>query len=249
MDFSGKPGPALCARRLLAPGERLLWATYRSVLYFDVAGLDQLGAPQRNVLTRGVGAIGRGVGDFVLTGVGELLLGGGDDSGNDRPPEPDHLVLGPRPGCLAEQAVPRIGAQPGRKAERLWLLTTHRLAVFGPPPPPPEPAPEPQPEPKSFFDRAKGVGKGLVDFGREVATIVADTRRSYGPNTEGEPVPTPEFTPRVDFPRPQIAAVHPVERGRRTCLRVSFVDGSGFDFHLPEAELAGRIIELTNGAR
>ncbi|MGW0517229.1 hypothetical protein [Crossiella sp. NPDC003009] len=250
MDFSRPLGPGLLARQHCRPGERLLWATRGQVFYYDVDGLDPLGQPRKNALVRGVGAVGRGVGGFVLTGIGEVLLGGGNDSSSDKPPEADHLIFGPRPGCLAEATVARLGVAPGKRVGRLWMLTSTRLAVLGPrPAPEPPPEPEPAPQTRSLLGKATGLGKGLLDVGRDIAKIVADTRRSYGAHVEGEPVPVPDLVPLAEIPRQRIAAVHAVDRKREPCLRVSLVDGSGVDFRLADPELAARVVELTNGTR
>jgi hypothetical protein len=247
MDFSAPLGPGMAARhRVCRPGEQLLWAAYRRVFYFDVEGLDPLGAPRKNALSRGARALGRGVGDFVLTGIGEVLLGGGDESGNDKPPPADHLLFGPGPGCLAHQVVPRIGAGPGQRGNRLWVLTSARLAVAAPRPAEAELEPEGE---RSLLSKAVGFGKGVLDVGRDIAKIVTDNRRRYGENVEGEPVAVPDLVERAEFPRELIASVQPAERNRKSCLRVSFRDGSGVDFLLDDLDTACRAVELTSGAR
>ncbi|SDC73404.1 hypothetical protein [Actinokineospora iranica] len=245
MDHSAPLGAGLVGRlRVCGPGERLLWASYRQVFYFDVEGLDPLGAPRKNAMSRGALAFGRGVGEFVLTGVGEVLFGGGDESGNDKPPAADHLVFGPGPGCLAHQAVPGIGAEPGKRMNRLWVLTTARLAVAAP-----RPVPEPEPEaPKSLLGKAVGFGKGVLDVSRDIAKIVTDNRRKYGANIEGEPVAVPDLVQVADFPRALIASVQVVNRKRDACLRVSFIDGSGVDFILDQ-DSAHHAVELSGGTR
>ena len=65
-----------------------------------------------------------------------------------------------------------------------------------------------------------GLGKGVV----EVFT---------GPTRQKTNLPPHVVPPRDllgEVPRERIASVAPARRGRKPCLRVSFVDGSGFEF-------------------
>lgn len=212
MIFADPLGPGRAARQYLCqPGEQLLWATYRRTFYYAVDGLDQLGAPGRSLFTRGISAVGRGLGDFALT-----ALGGGGDSGDDRPPPADHLVFGPGPGCLAHTAASAF--EPGKRVDRLWALTSARLVLayrFA--------EPEPEPVAKSFLGKA-------VEFGKDIGKILTDNRMKYGEHVEGEPIPVPEHRIIAEFPRAQIAAV----QSSPGSVRVMLVDGSGFEFLLPE---------------
>ncbi|WP_170155181.1 hypothetical protein [Lentzea roselyniae] len=123
MIFSAPLGAGHVARqRLCRAGESLVWAMYRQTFYYAVDGLDQLGAPGRSSFTRGLSAMGRGVGDLALT-----FVGGGGDSGDDNAPAADHLVFGPSGESLAVRAVSRFG--PGGHLNRLWALTSERLVV------------------------------------------------------------------------------------------------------------------------
>lgn len=206
MIFSAPLGPGHVARQQVCrAGESLVWAMYRRTFYYAVDGLDQLGAPGRSLFTRGVSAVGRGMGDFALT-----VLGGGGDTADDKAPPADHLVFGPSAGCVAAQAASRF--EPGKRVDRLWALTSTRLVVA-------ERHREPVPEPSSFLGKAIG-------FGKEVGKILADNRRKFGEHVEGEPVAVPEHRVVAEFPRAQILDARPG--------RVTFVDGSGFEFLLPE---------------
>ncbi|MFI9818603.1 hypothetical protein [Saccharothrix variisporea] len=244
INFSAIPAPGLVSRlRVCRPGEQLLWATTHSTFYFDVEGLDQLGNPRKSMLNRGVRAVGRGVGDFALELAAGIVFGATDEGSADRPPSADHILFGPGPGCLAHQAVPAIGT-PGRAGVKVWTLTSQRLVVSVVRVREAEPEPE-----KSFLGKTMSFGKDLVDFGVDVAKIVAGSYHDYGPNKSGEPVAVPEVVRLHEFPRAQIGGVGPFERKGKPCLRVSLVDGSGVDFVFPQPEFVHRAVELTNGAR
>jgi hypothetical protein len=208
--FSAPLGPGHVARQhLCRAGESLVWAMYRRTFYYAVDGLDQLGAPSRSLLTRGLSAVGRGAGDLALT-----FVGGGGDSGDDKAPAADHLVFGPSGSSLAVVALSRF--EPGTRSHRLWALTSTRLVIAHQ-----VVAPPPEPEPKSLLGKAIG-------FGRDIGKILADNRLKFGEHVEGEPVAVPEYRVDVEIPRAQIASV---ESG--ASLRVVLVDGSGFEFLVP----------------
>ncbi|GLY80619.1 hypothetical protein Airi01_088860 [Actinoallomurus iriomotensis] len=235
MAMSEPLGAATAARhRFCRPDEQLLWAAYRRVFYFDLLGHDPYGKPRKSLLRRGA----EGFGGFLLDGV-EVMLG--DDEGGesgDRPPPPDLIVFGPAPGCLAHRAATEFGT-PGTSGRRLWALTAHRLGVLAVAPPPDPPKKK---ENRSLARRAAGFGKGLVETGRDIGRILADSRERYGDNIEGEPLALPEWSPVQEFARERIVSVGPDTRaqGRRTvpCLRVVLADGSGLDFLLPTADPA-----------
>ncbi|MCP2201183.1 hypothetical protein LX90_004887 [Lentzea flava] len=209
--FADLLGPGHVARqRLCRPGESLVWAMYRQTYYYAVDGLDRLGAPVRSLFARGASAVGRGVGELALT-----FVGGGGDSGNDKAPDPDHLVFGPSGESLAVRAM--SGVEPGGRRVRLWALTSERL-VLAVRVATPEVSPEPAP--KSLL------GKAIV-FGKEMGKILVDNRRKFGEHVEGEPVAVPDFRAVVEIPRAQIAHVQ-----AGPSLRVLLVDGSGFEFLL-----------------
>lgn len=223
--FSAPLGAGHVARqRLCRAGESLVWVMYRQTFHHAVDGLDQLGAPDRSLFTRGLSAMGRGVGGLALT-----FVGGGGDSGDDKAPAADHLVFGPSGESLAVRAVSRF--EPGGRLNRLWALTSERLVVA-------ERAAEalPEPAPKSFLGKAIG-------FGKEVGKILTDNRRKFGEHVEGEPVAVPDHRVVAEIPRAQIADV---QSGQS--LRVVLVDGSGFEFLLdPPAATADEVVtkELT----
>ncbi|MBC6456665.1 hypothetical protein [Actinomadura sp. HBU206391] len=243
MSFSDPLGAATVARfGLCRPNEQLLWATYRKVLHYDIEGLEASGRRRKGPLRRG----GYDVVASAVSGVHEIL--GGDGILGAGPPAPDLLVFGPAPGCHAHQAGAGIAA-PGRPQKRLWVLTSTRLAVFkvgGPQ--------SGEPEDGSLVDKAARFGKGLVDAGKGIAELATDTRERYGDNIEGEPITAPEWSTVTEFRREHIAGVAVVERGderNRPCIRVSLMDGSGFDFLLPEGDPAmlEYIAVLTSGTR
>jgi hypothetical protein len=216
--FSAPLGPGHVARqRVCQAGEQLQWAMYRRTFYYVVTGLDQFGAPGRSLFTRGVSAVGRGIGDLALT-----MLSGGDDSGPDKPPAADHLVFGPGPSGAAVRALSRF--EPGTKVDQLWALTSTRLVVAAR-------HVEPEPEPavsKSFLGKAVG-------FGKELGKILVDNRRRFGEHVEGEPVAVPDYRVVVEFPRSQIAEVRTSGSGSQVVL----FDGSGFEFLLDQPAVTG----------
>lgn len=230
MNFSDPLGAATQARPFLHPGEQLLWAAYGRVVNFDVRGLTPEGRPAKGLLRKlGSGAAGI-AGDFVTE-----ALGGGDDSGPDRPPAPQVVAFGDRAGVLAHEFLREIPVQAAIR--RLWVLTPRRLLVLDEPVPAPEPSPE-----KSFLGKAIG-------FGRDVATIFTDRTKTYGGNREGEPIALREFGPVAELPRDRIAGVAVAERDRKPVLRMSLVDGSGLDFRFDAEEHFDWLLARTNGAR
>lgn len=215
MIFSAPLGPGHVARQQVCRADEVLqWAMYRRTFYYAVDGLDQLGAPGRSAFTRGVSAVGRGVGDFALT-----FLGGGGDAADDKAPPADHLVFGPSAGCLAAQVLSRF--EPGKRVDRLWALTSTRLVIAER-----HVAPA-APQPSSFLGKAVG-------FGKELGKILADNRKKFGEHVEGAPVAVPEHRVVAEVPRAQIADV----QSTAGSLRVVLTDGSGFEFSLDAPAVA-----------
>lgn len=131
----------------------------------------------------------------------------------------------------------------GLKAEysftRVWALTTQRLMVVE------EVRPDPGPEPEggSLFSKA-------VRFGKDVAEIFADRTKTFGRHKEGEPVTVHDTAVRAEVHRSAIAGFEVAKRGRRPCLRMSLVDGTGLDLRLDgrqEPEVFAWMLALTNG--
>ncbi|TVT50109.1 hypothetical protein FNH05_16215 [Amycolatopsis rhizosphaerae] len=247
MSFSHPPGPATVALPLLdEPGERLLWATYLRTFYFDVDGLDARGAPKKGVLHRAARAVGGTAAVFTL----DVIFGTSDES-PDKPAPPEVLFFGSAPGCLAHQAAGELGESGKTGIRWVWALSTHRFAVLGPAPveQPEEPREPDDSVLKKAFSLGRGIGKGL----REAARILADNRQRYGENIEGEPIATPRYSVRTEFPRERITGVAVTRRrtGRREqpCLRVSLVDGSGVDLLIAatDPDDLERLRALTNG--
>ncbi|MET9633651.1 hypothetical protein ABZX92_39960 [Lentzea sp. NPDC006480] len=228
MIFSAPLGPGHVARQhVCRAGESLVWAMYRQTFYYNIDGLDQLGAPGRSLFARGASAVGRGVGEFALT-----FIGGGGDSADEKPPEADHLVFGPSGSSLAARAV--SGLSPGKRQNRLWALTSTRLVIAHRVVVEQTPA---EPEPKSFLGKAIG-------FGKDIGKILLDNRLTFGEHVEGEPVAVPDYQVSVEIPRAQIADV----QSSGSSLRVVLVDGSGFEFLLkPKVPAQNKIVakELT----
>ena len=237
MNFSDPLGAATQARPHLYPGEPLLWAAYGRVINFDVRGLTPDGRPAKGLLRKlGSGAAGF-AGDFVSE-----ALGGGDDSGSDRPPAPQVVAFGDRAGVLAHEFLRGIPVQAAIR--RLWVLTPRRLLVLD------EPVPEAEPEAeKSLLGKAIGFGREVAQFGRDVAEILTDRTKTYGDNREGEPIALREFRPAAELARDRIARAEIAERDRKPVLRMSLVDGSGLDFRFDADEHFDWLLARTNGAR
>src|SRR5947208_425859 len=102
-NFSGNLGAGTRARRLCRGDEQLLWAANGRVFYYDVDRLDPHGAPAKNALRRGFGAVGRFAGDFAEGAISDILFDSNDASSDDRPPPPDVLAFGPAPDCVAHR--------------------------------------------------------------------------------------------------------------------------------------------------
>jgi hypothetical protein len=238
-------GPSAHARKYLCrPGERLLWAAYGRVFNYDVNGLTPLGEPKKGALRK----FGEGAAGFAGDAVSEML--GGSDDGTDRPAPPEVITFGSNLEALAPGLL--RGLPPVFATEfRVWVLTADRFAVLEEVPP--ESAPDSGD--RSFLAKAACFGKGLAKAGKDIADIVTDRTKSYGANREGEPVTPHEMTVRAELPRARIAEVAPARRGSKfrskPCLRMSLVDGSGFDFlfGLEDPALFEWMLTLTNEAR
>ncbi|SDJ21418.1 hypothetical protein SAMN05192558_109340 [Actinokineospora alba] len=222
-------GSGIRARRLLAPGEELLWATSAGKQLFDVRGLDPDGTPQAGMLSRaGLGAVGVAA-EFALT----AATGGGNDASGG-PQLPDVMVMGNTPNDLAVAH----GFQFRESA--MWALTTWRLfrAVS-------VQQTQPAPPPKK-----KGFLSGVVEVGRIVADVISSPTTNAGKETvDGDSVIIAEF------PRAQIRGITLTDRqtshGLRPALRVGLADGSGFDFLLGSKVTRAqfeRMLALSHGA-
>ncbi|GAA4542747.1 hypothetical protein [Amycolatopsis samaneae] len=245
MNLADPLGPATQAAASLHPGERLLWAAYGRVVNYHIRGLTPLGRPERSALRK----LGSGVAGFAGDAV-DAMLGGGDDSGPDRPPPPQVVAFGEREGVLAHTFLREL--TPAGPAGRLWALTSSRLVVLHRfVPPEPEPAP---PAEKSFVAKAVGFGKGLAKAGKDIAGIITDRTKTYGDNREGEPVPRHEMTVAAELPAARVAGVATARHGGklrgRPCLRMSLVDGSGLDFlfDVEDPAMFSWLLARTNGA-
>ncbi|MEW2500165.1 hypothetical protein ACQPXB_01240 [Amycolatopsis sp. CA-161197] len=232
MNLADPLGAATQARPHLRADERLLWAAFGGVTGYDVRGLDEFGNPAKSLMRK----VGSGLADFA-GGVVDAALSGDEDSGSGGTgpnPKPAVVVFGDRSGLLAEQLV--RGARPA-----LWVLTTSRLLLLRVVVPE-EPAVEPE---KSLLGKAMGFGRGMAKFGKDVAEIVTDRRKTYGENREGEPVAPREFEEAAALPREQIAGFAVARSG----LRMSLVDGSGFElrFGAEEPEAFEWLLARTNG--
>ncbi|GAA5171185.1 hypothetical protein [Amycolatopsis dongchuanensis] len=215
--FSDRVGAATTARMQLPPDEQLLWAAYnRFAYYYDVDGLDPLGEPKKNAVLRGLRAVGGVAGDFASEMLGET-----DSSSNSRPLA-GAFVTGQRKEGLATDLLTALG-KPGVNIECLWALTARRLVLFGRPV---------TSEPESLGKVLFGVGKGLA------RAVTGNSRKTYGPHREGQPVVIERREIVAEVPRARIAGVAAAQRRRKPCLRMSFVDGSGLELLLPAEDPA-----------
>lgn len=218
--------PGITARRLLGPGEGLLWATRTGLQHFDVPGLNPDGTPKPGFLSRAAaGTVGA-----ALMIVSPPEPGG--DSG--RPTPPDVVVAGDSVDGLAVTHGLEI------REPSMWALTAGRLvrAVE-------VKKPEPEPEPKK-----KGFLRGVVEVGKLVADVVSSPLTNAGKETADGG----EYTIIAEFPRTQIRGITLAERktsmGRQPALRVELVDGSAIDFLPcggPKAQFE-RMLALSHGA-
>lgn len=216
--------PGIMARRLLAPGEELLWATTTGRQEFDVPGLNPDGTPKPSMLSRA--ALG------AVAVVGEVVFAtdGNDATGRATPPTVVYI------GKSTSEFAVRHGFQ--FREPSMWALTTRRLlrAVV---------VEKPEPEPKK-----KGFLSGVIEIGKLVADVVSSPTTSAGMETlDGD-----ERTVVADFPRGQIRGITLAERktsmGRGPALRVELVDGSAIDFLPPGSAKAQfeRMLALSHGA-
>ncbi|MEV4595993.1 hypothetical protein AB0K15_01155 [Amycolatopsis sp. NPDC049253] len=235
MNLADPLGAATQARPHLRADERLLWAAYGGVTGYAVRGLDESGQPAKSVLRK----VGSGLADFAGGAVDAALSSEDSGSGGSVAPEPAVVVFGDHTGMAAE------GLVRGSRAS-LWALTSARLVLLRVVVAP-EPAEEPE---KSLLGKAMGFGRGMAKFGKDVAEIVTDRRKTYGANREGEPVALREFEVAASLPREQIAGFAVASRDRKPGLRMSLVDGSGLDlrFGVAEPEAFDWLLARTNGA-
>lgn len=219
--------PGIVARRLLAPGEKLLWATTSGRQEFDVPGLNPDGTPKPGLLSR----VASGTAGVVL----EVAFAGTEGTdGSSTADRPTLVLIGKSPDALAVAH----GFQ--FREPSMWALTTGRLlrAVV-------VKKPEPEPEPKK-----KGFLRGVVEVGKLVADVVSSPSTNAGVETA---CPS-ERTVIAEFPRTQIRGITLAERntskGRQPALRIDLVDGSAIDF-LPDgtdkAQIE-RMFALSHGA-
>jgi hypothetical protein len=208
------------------------------VFNYDIRGLDPQGQPEKGLLRK----LGGGASGFA-GGVVDGMLGG-DDSGPDRPLPPDVVAFGTKPGVAAHKLLRDLS--PNGHLERAWVLTTSRLLVLDPVPPPEAE----EPAEKSFLAKAVGFGKGLAKAGKEIAEILVDRTKTYGHNRADVPVTAHEMVVSAELPRAQISGAAVAERKKRKpCLRLSLVDGSGFDFlfDVEDPALFEWLLGRTNG--
>jgi hypothetical protein len=197
-------GPAAVARPRLAPEERLLWAAYSDMYLYDVRGHDELGARKRGLVSRSLRATGSAAGGVLI----ETLLLTDDSPGKPKPP--DLLVIGDRKEGMAHDLVSAHG-EPKKYQDWLWAMTSHRLVLLGP---------EPVAGQESWGKLVLGLGKGVVE-------VFTGSGKEKG---DQPPFPVPPRDVLGEVPRARIASATAADRGRRPCLRVSFVDGSGLEF-------------------
>ncbi|MBK1783416.1 hypothetical protein [Prauserella cavernicola] len=245
--FMHRPlGPGAHARALVcSPGESLLWAVFARSHHYDIDGLDQLGAPVDGGRARGLGRM-RG------SATDDLIGDDNDDSddavGSDPLPPPDVIVCGPEAGCLAHEHLAKVRPV-SRTRLRLWVLTSRRLAILEQRVRAEVPA-DAAPVRSSPLARMSRLGRGLTRLGRTVTDTSPGTRATFGDNVEGEPVAPKEFRPAVEIPHDAIAGGRVATRRTTPCVRLSLVDGSGFDFLVlgDDGAACARMAAMTNGA-
>lgn len=197
-------GAATVARPRLAPAERLLWAAYSEMYVYDVRGHDELGARKRGLVSRSLRATGSAAGGVLI----ETLFLTDDSPGKPKPP--DLLVIGEQKEGVAHDLVSAHG-EPKKYQDWLWALTSHRLLLLGPEPAAPQ----------------EGWGKLVFGLGKAAVGVFTG---SGGEKGDQPPYPVPPRDVLGEVPRERIVTVTPANRGRVPCLRMSFVDGSGFEF-------------------
>lgn len=220
------------------PGERILWLRrcYHNEALYDVDGLDEKGEPQKGAVSRALRATGRGVLGAAM--VFEEAVGEAPDDGQVRDAGrlPKLWVVGPSPDCLAVQlARPRLNRSlPGWSGFDSWfVLTPARFAWLT--------------TPGALAQLAEGELSFRENMGRFASGFVSGESVSFPSSyPDGRPVEFPEVVSGFEFSRDQIAGVgqvvQEVRKQRVPALRVSFVDGSGFDF-----EVRGDMVRFTSG--
>lgn len=233
MDYNNELRPALKARTVL--GDAMIWAISSpcgDVVNYDVRGLSDEGVRLDPLLSRGAKAVGRGVVGFA-DGVVNAALGGEEDDAKPWKSPPDFVVFSKSPECLAIRYLDYLDdIKSGTWALTAWGLVQvgFRVLPAEPKPQAPEKPVEPESdEPKSFLGKA-------IKFGKAVKEIVSL-----------EPEPLPEF--REPDPEPmvpvgvvkEISAAHIAgfeaasrrwKANWKSCFRVKFVDGSGWDMFM-----------------
>ncbi|GLZ35440.1 hypothetical protein Lesp02_76270 [Lentzea sp. NBRC 105346] len=220
-------------------GERILWMREHSSYQtkYDVDGLDEKGNPRKSMVSRALRATAIGV---VGTVAAIDYLASDDDAGSEGGATTAPIrtwIFGSGPDCLAARAarpwthrnLPGWVGVPG-----WWTLTPGRFAFLT--------------TAEAVAELAKGE-KGLLGNAAHLTAGVAMAfvEVAKGEYPAGKPVEFPEMVPAFEFDRNQISGIGPVVReesrkDKPTVLRVSLVDGSGFDL-----EARGDILRFTSG--
>ncbi|WP_156038710.1 MULTISPECIES: hypothetical protein [Actinoalloteichus] len=218
-----------------APSERIRLATPLGArLRFDVAGMDEHGAPRRGWLARTSGAVGGAAGGALLGLVD--ALSGNDNLSSDPGQVPTTLVTGPGPECLAVSTLSGVDTlAPGDH----WFLTSTRLALLSFLPSGTEAT-------GSTSGTPAEAGTGLLDRARRFGTGILGNGDPAAPPLRGS---LPLATARVELPASRVRSVGVVARKQGGgssgvpphYLRVVLDDGSAFELAAPgRTEAAAR---------
>lgn len=218
------------------PGEKILflWNSKLDKPKYEVEGLEPNGDPKRNVLSKALGAVGRGAGRVVLGTVDAIMTATNDnnfdDGGSEGPSGPeflDMLVFGPGPECMAVQAI-----QPWRRKQLpgwedihgTWVLTPQRLAWL-----------VDSEIVRKLADQEEKGKPGLTNnLVRATAGLVVDVAKAFvDDHPAGKPVEFRAVEAGVEIPREALRSVSVVDRGLgmgelESCyLQIVLADGSG----------------------
>ncbi|ALG08768.1 hypothetical protein [Kibdelosporangium phytohabitans] len=190
------------------PGEKILflWSSKLDKPRFEVEGLEPNGDPKRNVLSKALGAVGRGAATVALGAVDAVMAATDDNYGDegDNPSGPEFLnmlITGPGPDCMSVRAV-----QPWRRRQLpgwedihgTWVLTAQRLAWL-----------VDSAVVRRLAEQEEKGKPGLTgNLVRAVAGIAVDAARSFADDhPAGKPVLFPEVEAGVEIPREALRSV------------------------------------------
>ncbi|WP_370946330.1 hypothetical protein AB5J62_01700 [Amycolatopsis sp. cg5] len=190
----------------------LRWAAYGGGTEFDVKGRQKNGKPKNSLLRKGVNAA---VGTALFMSTADDAV---DSDGRSGPPK--LVVFGRQADCLSCRHVECLITE--TLDNQIWVLAPRGLILVAWRPDEGEHSP---PKGSSLLGKALWVGKAVAEAGVDTVKILSgreiEQRDKWAHG---------RFEVKAEVPIADIAGIGREVRDRRSCVRVSLRDGSGFDF-------------------